>query len=52
MESKRRSRSAALAALLASTAIIALLTGCQTTSGSGSSIPSTAVSPGFGGYAW
>lgn len=57
MGRRRRSRSATRAALLASTAIIALLSACQS-SGSGTSAPAgvSAASSGdvmpMGGYAW
>lgn len=58
MEVTPRSRVAKRAALLASTAIIALLSACQSmnTGASGSStmrtIPSTAQPAPWGGYAW
>ncbi len=50
MEPKRRSRAARRAALLASTAIIALLTGCQ--SPNGAPAPTDHGGYSFGGPAW
>jgi hypothetical protein len=50
MERKRRSRAARRAALLASTAIIALLTGCQ--SPGHSPQPADYSGYSFGGAAW
>jgi hypothetical protein len=57
MDAKPRSRPSKRAALLASTALIALLTACQTTdNGSGSSTSGNSQHEyhyyGWGGYAW
>ena len=57
MEPTPKSRVAKRAALLASTAIIALLSACQTpggdvTSSSGGTVPQKYSAPAYGGYAW